>query len=231
MLSPRGRRRYTISISSISISFPPDSRCPGPVAVLEPSKHHRSRHPASPAPFAQHDDQVGDQGGVLARALDQRQPVLGAVDVDAEATSVLTEAPRPPSAPPRSNPDSSARAARPGRSRPARRTGTTPPSGRWRLRPARCAPRPAEPDRVAPGRQAGEHPVQCHPAEDLGVGEQLVGRYRELTRAVGRAPLQPLDRHPTPTQGHRAALVAVPHRHPVDHGGHGGRTSRSHPLP
>ncbi len=36
------------------------------------------------AALAQPDEQVGDQRGFLGRALDQRQPVLGAGDVDAE---------------------------------------------------------------------------------------------------------------------------------------------------
>jgi hypothetical protein len=31
-----------------------------------------------------------------------------------------------------------------------------------------------QPERVAPGRQAGERPVHRHPAEDLGLREQLV---------------------------------------------------------
>ena len=72
-----------------------------------------------------------------------------------------------------------------------------------------------EPDRVAARRQPGQHPLQRHPAQHLGRGEQLVGGHRQLPRAVDRAHPRPLDRHPPPAQGHRPALVSVPSRAPL----------------
>jgi hypothetical protein len=46
--------------------------------------HDQDRAGDVQAALAQPDDQVTDQGGVLGRALDQRQRVLGAVDADTE---------------------------------------------------------------------------------------------------------------------------------------------------
>ena len=39
-------------------------------------------------------------------------------------------------------------------------------------------------DRVAAGRHPGQHPLHRHPAEQLGGGEQLIGRHRHLAGAV-----------------------------------------------
>ena len=71
-----------------------------------------------------------------------------------------------------------------------------------------------EPDRVAAGRQPGEHLLHRHLAQDLRRGEQLIGRDRQLPGAVGGAHPRPGHRHPAPTQGDRAALAAVAHRGP-----------------
>jgi hypothetical protein len=51
---------------------------------LRPVEHHQDRASHVQASLPQPDDQVGDQGGVLRRALDQRQRVLGPVDADPE---------------------------------------------------------------------------------------------------------------------------------------------------
>jgi hypothetical protein len=85
---------------------------------------------------------------------------------------------------------------------------------------------------------AQEHPLHRHPAEPLGAGEQLVGRHRQLTAAVGGA--DPGTDHPDPpaTEGDRAGLGAVPGRSSVRvvlaarpaHRGHVGLHQLAHHL-
>jgi len=70
-------------------------------------------------------------------------------------------------------------------------------------------------DPVAAGRQARQHPFHRHPPEDLGGGEQLVGRHRQLTGAVHSPDPRPLHAHPAPAQGHRAGPGAMAHRYPL----------------
>jgi hypothetical protein len=68
---------------------------PGDHRVVEHTGHRRSqrlrpvdddedRAADIQAALAQPDEQVGDHGGVLGVALDQRERVLGAVDIDAQ---------------------------------------------------------------------------------------------------------------------------------------------------
>lgn len=61
---------------------------------------------------------------------------------------------------------------------------------------AACSVRPDrfEPHQVAPGRQPGQHPLHGHPPEDLGAREQLIGRYRQLTRTIQGAHPWPAHR-------------------------------------
>ena len=73
-----------------------------------------------------------------------------------------------------------------------------------------------QPDRVAAGRQPGEHPVQRHPPQDLGVGEQLVGRPPAARPEPSTARIRGrCDRDPAPAQAHRPGAVAVPGRGPL----------------
>ena len=62
-------------------------------SALDPSSTARIGRVTSRPALAQPDDQLGDQGGVLGRALDQRQRVLDPVDVDPEGdhAGVLAE--------------------------------------------------------------------------------------------------------------------------------------------
>jgi hypothetical protein len=92
------------------------------------------------------------------------------------------------------------------------------PAGDRRLARARSGPLDLltdrfEPDRVTAARQAAEHLAQRHPAQDLAVAEQVIGRHRHLT-AAGRTHPRPLDADPTPAQGDRPALTTVAHRGP-----------------
>jgi hypothetical protein len=62
-----------------------------------------------------------------------------------------------------------------------------------------------EPSRgVAAGRQASEHLLHRQPTQQLGAREQLIGRRRQLTRAVRRPHPRPLDRHRTAPEGDRS---------------------------
>jgi len=63
--------------------------------------------------------------------------------------------------------------------------------------------------------ETGQHPAHRHPPEDLGPGEQLVRRHRQLATAVDRADPRTLRRHPTSAEGDRTLLVAVPHSRPT----------------
>ena len=168
--------------------------------------------------LAQPHDQLGDQGGVLGRALHQRQRVLRAVDVDPQSdhAGVLAEV----------HPVDHERhqiqlrqirgqQLRPARSRSGRRTAATPPSWRWRSRPARCAPRPAPARPRSGGSRARRASGPAPSAQDLGVGEQLVGGHGQLAGAVGRAHPRPGHRDPAPAQAHRPGAVAVAGRGPL----------------
>ncbi len=68
---------------------------------------------------------------------------------------------------------------------------------------------------VAAGRQLGQHPLHRQAAQDLGGGEQLIGRHRHLLGAVRAAHPGAAHRHPPAAQGHRAVLAAVTHRCPL----------------
>jgi len=63
-----------------------------------------------------------------------------------------------------------------------------------------------EPDAVTAGGQPSEHPFHRHPAQHLGVVEQLVGRNWQLSGAVRGANPRPSHRQPPPTQGDRTGL-------------------------
>jgi len=71
-----------------------------------------------------------------------------------------------------------------------------------------------EPDAVTAGGEPSEHPFHRHPAQHLGVVEQLVGRNRQLSGAVRGPHPRPLHRHPSPAQGDRTGLPAVTARRP-----------------
>ena len=120
------------------------------------------------AALAQPDQQAPDQGGVLRRSLDQREGMLGAVDVDARArprTGGRRSGPRRSSAPPGPARTGPRRAGRPARSRSSPRTCATPPTC-WSTSPSSstaCADR-LQRDRVAAGRDPGQHPLHRHPA-------------------------------------------------------------------
>jgi len=92
-----------------------------------------------------------------------------------------------------------------------RRTGHRRPRGRTGPPGDRRPDRPQADPPVA-GRQPRQHALQRHLAQQLGVGELLVGGNRQLAGAVGGTDPRAAHRHPTPTQGHRTVLVAVPHR-------------------
>ena len=69
-----------------------------------------------------------------------------------------------------------------------------------------------EPDRVAAGREAGEHPLERHPAHHLGAGERLVGRHRHLAGAIHRAHPRAPHGYPASAQAGRAGLVTMAYR-------------------
>ena len=171
------------------------------------------------APVPQPDEQVGDDGGVLGR---RPRPRRGAPwcrrcrcrgrrrsRCSAKCTPSTINATR--SSPARSAAISSARAVSvrgheaAGHRRLRRRAGRGLDRGADRF----------EPGPVAAGRQLGHHPLHRQLAQQLGRGEQLVGRHRHLAGAVGGAHPRPAHRHPPAAQGDRPGLGAVPHRRPV----------------
>jgi hypothetical protein len=68
---------------------------------------------------------------------------------------------------------------------------------------------------VAAGRDAGQHPLEHDPREQIAVGEVLVGRQPHLGAAVGAPDPRPLDRDAPTAERHLADLVAVTHRDPI----------------
>ena len=73
-----------------------------------------------------------------------------------------------------------------------------------------------QPDRVAAGRQPGQHPLQRHPPQHLGVGEQL----------VGRPPAAPRSRRPRASAAARPAPGARPGSPTRRRGRAGSRSAR-----
>lgn len=82
-------------------------------------------------------------------------------------------------------------------------------------RPLDPMPDRFEPDRLAARGQPTQHPRHRHPTGYLGLGEQLVGRHRQLTRPGGRLHPRRLDRHAPTAQSDRPVLGAVAHRRPA----------------
>ena len=68
-----------------------------------------------------------------------------------------------------------------------------------------CSPDRLQPDRVAAGREPGQHPAHRHPAQHLGGGEQLIGGHRQLAGTVDGA-------HPRPGSPAPAARPGSPSR-------------------
>ena len=111
-----------------------------------------------------------------------------------------------------------------------------PRGGRRSLRDA--LPDRFQAHRVPAGRQARQHPFHRHPPEDLGGGEQFVGRHRKLSGAVHRPDPRALHTDPAPAQGHRPGPGAVTDRDPLGvvaparagQRGHVGVHQRAHDL-
>jgi len=169
----------------------------------------RSRSPTSRSVVA---------GGVLGRALHQRQRMLRALQVDAERH----DAARLGEVHPVDHQRDQVQSAQVGAEQPSQSgLGLRRELPRHRRPAGGCRdltdllPDRFQADLVAAGRQPSEHPVHRHPAEDLGAAEQLIGRHRQLAAAVHRADPRPLHRNAATAQGDRSARVAVPDRDPV----------------
>jgi hypothetical protein len=67
---------------------------------------------------------------------------------------------------------------------------------------------------IAATRELGKHPLQRELAEQLGRGERLVGRHRQLSGAVGGPDSGSTHPHPPAAEGHLAGLGAVADRGP-----------------
>lgn len=90
--------------------------------------------------------------------------------------------------------------------------GDEPPRHR---RPLDVDPDRLQPDRVAAGRQAGQHPRHRHRSEQLSGGEQLVRPAGQLAGAVGGAHPRPNHRHPPAAERHLPGPHPVPRPDPV----------------
>jgi hypothetical protein len=175
-------------------------------------EHHQDRSGDVQAALAQPDDQLGDQRGVLGRALDQRQWVLRPVDADAQGhhAAVLAEV-----HPVDHQPHQVQLRQVLGQQLGQRGLGGgDEPARDRRTRRAHCGLLGAltnrlQAHRVAPGRQPGQHALHRHAPEHFGAREQLIGGHRQLPGAIGGAHPRPAHRHPTPTQAHRSGPVPV----------------------
>jgi hypothetical protein len=72
-----------------------------------------------------------------------------------------------------------------------------------------------QPDRVAAGRQLGQHPLQGQLVQQLAAGERLPGGQSQLSDAVGGADPRPVDPNPSAAESDLAGLGAVADRDPV----------------
>ena len=70
-------------------------------------------------------------------------------------------------------------------------------------------------DRVPAGRHPGQHPLHRHPTQQLGGGEQLIGRHRHLPGPVSGTNPGTGDRNPPTTESDRTLPGAVPGRGPA----------------
>jgi len=204
-------------------------------------EHHQDGAGDIQAALAQPNDQLGDQGGVLGRALDQRQRVFGAVDADSQGdhAGVLTEV-----HPVDHQPDQVQRRQVRGQQLGQRGLGRgDEPARDGRLRRGCGGLLDArahrfKPHRVAPRRQPGQHPLHRHPAQHLRLGKQLIRRHRQFPRAIGRARPRPAYGYPASTQAHRPRTVPMPRRRALGimaalgpaHRGHIGFHHRGHHL-
>jgi hypothetical protein len=68
-----------------------------------------------------------------------------------------------------------------------------------------------QPNPIAARRQLGQHPLQRQLIQQLGRGERLVGRHRQLPGAVRGPDPRSTDPHSAAAQGHLAGFGAVPH--------------------
>ena len=173
------------------------------------------------APLPQVHQQVGDQRGVLRGALHQRQRMLVPVDVDAQSHDAARLGEVHPV-------DHQRHQIQPGQIR-GEQLGQGgfghrhKPAGDRRLACRRTLfgdllPDRLKPDRVAAGREPGQHLLHRHLAQDLRRAEQLIGRDRQLTRSrrrpapAGGSPAP--GAHPgSPTRARgRAAPPCAPRR-------------------
>ena len=182
------------------------------VQRLGPVEHAQDGPGGVQAPVPQADQQVLDDRGVLGVALHHAQGVLGPVDADAQGhhAQVVGEVhpvdhQRHQVEPDRSAASSSARAV----SVAATKRRLTADFDVDRADRVDSAADRLQAGRVAPGRQLGHHPLQRHRAQQLGRGEQLVGRHRHLGGPVGAAHPGAPHRHPAAAEGHRTVLAAV----------------------
>ena len=104
-------------------------------------------------------------------------------------------------------------ADRPTRSRPSPRTSAMPPTYSSRSSPAQPRHRPAPTRPGSGGRHPGQHPAHHHPTQQLGAGEQLIGRHRHPPKpstARTRGRYTGTQRPPTVTEpALRSCRVAV----------------------
>jgi hypothetical protein len=97
------------------------------------------------------------------------------------------------------------------RHKPARDRRLASPTGLA----SRCSPTGSQPGGVAPRRQPRQHPGHDPLGQKVGGGERGVGLQRDLVSILaGAAHPGPAHPKPPPTQGDRALLAAVAHRHP-----------------
>ena len=185
---------------------------------LGPVEHRQDRAGGVQAAFAQVNEQSAYQGGVLRRAFGQRERVLGALGVDAQGdhTAVLGEVH------PVDHDRHQIQRGQVGGEQLGQGGlgGLDEPPRHRRLRRRRAALLDVladgfEPDRVVPGRQAREHPLEGHASHDLGAGELLVAGHRQLSGAIRGAHPRSRDRHPPAPEAGRAGLVAPPGRSAV----------------
>jgi hypothetical protein len=180
--------------------------------------HHQDRSRDLQATLPQPNQQVTHHGGVLGGALGQSERDLGAVDGDAEGdhAGVLSHSDAV---------DQQRHQVQPGQilgeqlGQGVLGPGDKPTGDRRLRRPRSGGRNPGadrfQPRRVAARRQLGKHPLQRQLAEQLGRGERLVGRHRQLSGAVSRPDPGPAHPHPAAAESHLAELSAVADRRPV----------------
>jgi hypothetical protein len=182
---------------------------------LAPSITTRTGLVTSSPRFAQPSQQVGDDRGVLGRALGQPERDLGPIQGDAEGdhAAVLGDVHAV---------DHERDQVQPGQvlgeqlGQGMLGRGHEPARHR-RLRRARAGLLDPAADRLQPGgvvarRQLGQHPLQGQLVQQLGPGERRPGRQAQLAGAVGGAHPRTVDPHTPAAKGDLAGLGAVADR-------------------